>query len=356
MESLQNVLTADRSGVDSPYATAVPDATSRRHQSRPSFLVHFAVFVATSSWIVSELRQRSWTSGTHLALLISCTWFLVGPHMVARWYGLRAGLLGEIHHLGLLRDENMEGLREETSRFRWLSVAVLVVPIGLILVALLGSDNFARDTIGIDTALETAVAAVVLSIGGLAAGYGVSCAGRTIVLALAIARVPGPFAPYAGVTSAVANSVAVFCFSAAMLFGGAGAVLLPAVIVCIVGSHGIAQAAWVLILLMIVAGTTLLLGIPAHFLTRRYRLERDTYLDTLSREIDLLAGQAASPTGLSEADYLRLRSLLELRSHVVLHAIAPPSVEMVKRMPLAVLVPLATTIAAWLAIFVKGKD
>jgi hypothetical protein len=355
MVGLQNVLAADQSGFGSPYAAAATDAPSRPHQSRTSFGLHLALFLVTFGWLVSELQDRKWNSGTHLALLVSCSWLLAGPHMVVRWYRLRAGLLAEIDRMGLLGAANVNELRQHTIRFKPLSLAVLIVPVGLMLVALAFGGDFTRVEIGINSTLATAVAAVVLSVGGLAAGYGVSCACRTIVLALALARMPGPFAPYAGVTSAVANTVAAFCFSAAMLFGGGGAVLLPAVIVCIKDSHDIAQVVSVLVLLIIVCGTSLLLGVPAHFLSRRYTQDRDAYLDTLSEEIDLLASRASSTDGPTEAEYLRLRSLLELRSHVVQHAIAPPSVEMVKRMPLAVLVPLATTIAAWLAVFIDGK-
>ncbi|MBI5087691.1 MAG: hypothetical protein HZB15_02150 [Actinobacteria bacterium] len=245
-------------------------------------------------------------------------------------------------------------MRAQTTRFRAVNTAVIPIPVVLMLIPLAVGRSFFENTVGLERfSVEYWVAAVVLVVGGISCGYGLAGASRTIVLAQALSRERGRFAPYAGIPSQMASWLADFCFSSALLFGLGGSLLFPGVTSAILGSHGVARATFVIVVVIIVGCTAALLAVPAQFLSRRHTTERDDYLNKLSKKIDVLAARAANPQAtFSENEYRQLRSLLELRNHVVLQSIAQPSVEMVKRIPLAVLLPVGSTAAAWLAVLV----
>lgn len=218
----QNVLSVDRSGVTSLY--------QRRAQTRggvsvsfSATAIHIALFVFAFTWLVAHEVDSSWSSGTHAALIIGSTWLILGPYLVVRWQRLHDDLLFDMDKDGELDQEARERLRSDTARFRFISLALIPLPVLLIEGAFVVGGEFVATDVGL---------------------------------------------------------------------------------------HRSSVAFWVAAVIL----------------------------------VDALATQVAdSSAPMSDADYVRLRSLLELRSHVVQHAIVPPSVEMVKQIPLVVLMPLATT-------------
>jgi len=72
--------------------------------------------------------------------------------------------------------------------------------------------------------------------------------------------------------------------------------------------------------------------------------------DGLSQRIDSLAANVIDGPAIPDEDYQRLHALLEMRGHVVSQTVASGSLDLVKRIPLAVLVPGASATASWLSL------
>lgn len=344
----------DQSGWRSPYLARRGSSREGR-QSLGSLTIHWILFLLAVTWLLDRAADSGWQSGVHVALALSSVWLLVGPALVVKWEWNRQRLIDGLLGSGDLGADVNASVAERSRKYRPFSVALLPVPVVLIISADLAGGRFITDTVGLPRSGPTGWAAVlILGVGGLAAGFGLAGAFRTIVLAACLTSLPGRFSPFAGVASLVAQCVAGFAFSSAVYFGLGGSVMLPGVTAGIIGSTGVARAALVCAVVLIIAGTVALLAAPAAFLSRRYMEERDSYLGQLSDEIDKFVGLAADPTSrFSDQEYVRLRSLLEIRTHVVQHSTAQPSVEMVKQIPLAVMVPVASTAAAWLTVLVR---
>ena len=130
--------------------------------------------------------------------------------------------------------------------------------------------------------------------------------------------------------------------------------LLPALCAAAWIARDWAQAAVVTAVVLIVVMTVALLAIPAVALSRRDDDERTAYLDGLSTQIDTLAAVATDPgQQFTDEQYARLRALLEMRDHVVRHMRSPASLELVKRIPAAVVLPVASIAASWASIVVN---
>ena len=129
---------------------------------------------------------------------------------------------------------------------------------------------------------------------------------------------------------------------------------MPGLCVAAWAADGIARAALIAVIAIIVAFTACLLAVPAAVLSRRGDDDRVAYLDRLSRQIDELGRAAADPDGdFDDGQYVRLRALLEMRSHVVDHTVGESSVELVKRIPVAVLLPSASILASWVSLIMS---
>ncbi|MDO8362665.1 MAG: hypothetical protein Q7V88_07200 [Actinomycetota bacterium] len=317
--------------------------------------VHLGLFLLTAGWLVLRAADTDWRSGTRLALALSSAWLIAGPSLVVVWEARLQRLQQSLVNSGEFDRDVVLRVQTETRRFLPVSWVLVTIPVALVTAAFLAGGPFLTDEVGLaPSGIEHWLACGVLATGGLAAGYGVSAAVRTIVFARALARERGRFFPYAGVPSQMARSLADFSFSSAFIYGLGGSVLLPGLTAATSGTVGIARVVLVIAVVLIVGCTAGLLAVPAFFLARHHSDERDTYLGDLAAEIDELASRAAGRSAdFTEAEYRRLRALLDLRSHVVQQSIGLPSVEMVKRIPLAVLVPVASTAAGWLAVIVR---
>ncbi|MBI5087690.1 MAG: hypothetical protein HZB15_02145, partial [Actinobacteria bacterium] len=66
----------------SPY---VASDSTRVRQSSLSLGFHLSLYLLTASWLLYRAGESDWTSGTHVALVLTASWVLIGPMLVVTW-------------------------------------------------------------------------------------------------------------------------------------------------------------------------------------------------------------------------------------------------------------------------------
>jgi hypothetical protein len=333
----------------SPYRSRRTGPTEVANR-RGSLAIHAAAWIATVGWLVDQRANTFDEPIVGGAVLVTSLWLLIGPCFVVAWERRLAILAVRRVQECSTSDEARVDLSTVIRRLDQWRPVFLLVPMAALAAAYIGGDDFLRTEFRMElTDISFWIGFLIIQLGTVAAGWGLWAAGKTLVLAIAIARQPCEFAPFAGTTSRSAHSLSKFCFGSAILFGAGGSFLLPGVSVAAWKTDALARGALILIIVLITLTSVLLLALPAYALSQQYQERRVEYLDDLSSTIDRL-DRAVRDDGspFSGDQYSRLRSLLELRAHVVTHAMSQSSVEMIKRIPLAVVVPVSTTLAAWL--------
>lgn len=334
--SLQSLLVADTHGA--------------AHLTRAIGLVPLAVFVPTFAYLVVLMGRSDWENLSLFAVLLSSIWLVAGPYLLMNWRRRIQQLESHLSDCLECPPQFSSKARDRLGVVQWM--LILLAP-GLMIIAFQTGDAFFGEALGLARSGVTFWAAQsVLVIGGIVAGLGLARAAVTLHLGRALAVAPSSFDPYAGVMIEASHHLADFCFRAALLFGLGGSLLMPGIIAGAAGSTEVARITLALVVFLIVGVTAALLAVPALHVSNRYATERDLYLASLSKEIGSLAERATSPgQGFTNDDYVRLRALLELRSHVVERSIPPPAVEMTRRIPLAVVLPILSVAASWASAF-----
>lgn len=337
-------LTAARS----PYRRKLGGGESTG-QTTVSLVVHLIAWLLAVAWFVVELARESSDRTVPATLLVGSAFLVVAPVVVATWERKFRRFEDELRADRSLGDDAWNHLGEALG---WVSAfrhAIVAAPVIFITVAYLAGDSFFADRLNVpESGVEFVIGLLILQLGSLAAGWGTYGAVVTIVVAIVTAKHQADFAPYAGTPSRACRALGTFCFSTALLYGAAGALVVPGLCAAIWVADGVAQVALAATVLMVLVTTGALLAIPATVLSRRGEDDRVAYLDRLSSQIDELGRAATDPTTqFDDTQYVRLRALLEMRTHVVGHRVENSSIEMVKRIPVAVLLPTASVVASW---------
>lgn len=337
--------------VPSPYRRRLDGGRSSA-QSTVSLVVHATAWLLAALWFIVELAQETSDRTVPATLLIGSPFVVVAPALVAIWEGKFRQFEAEIRADNSLPEDAWDHVHEAVARVAALRLPILAVPVVLISVAYVAGDDFFADRLNLpQSGVQFVVGLLILQLGSVAAGWGVLGAVLTIVVAAASTRHRADFAPYAGTPSRASRALGAFCFSTAFMYGVAGALLMPGLCAAIWAADGLARLALVGTVSMVLVVTAALLGVPAVLLSRRSEDDRAAYLDRLSRQIDELGRAASDPSiQFGDTEYVRLRALLEMRSHVVGHSVENSSVQMVKRIPVAVLLPTSSVVASWLSL------
>jgi hypothetical protein len=324
--------------VRSPYVTATWQGI---RQPLTTIVVHSTLFIATLTHVVIQLDRSQQTELALVAVLVSSTWLVLGPYLMAEWSRRLARLEDE---LALCLDCDIEFSVRTRRRLALVQWVLIAIPPTLMVVAYQTGNQFVEKTLGIQpSSLTYWVGQLVLVVGGFAAGWGLANAAVTLHIGRALAIAPSAFNPYAGVTLAASHHLAKYCFSSAMIFGAGAAALMPSIVSGADRSTGVTWVALAVAIVLMVGATVALLAIPASYVSNRYSNERDQYLTSLSQEIGILAERASgADQGFTNDDYVRLRALLELRRHVVDRSIARPALEMTRRIPVAIVLPIVS--------------
>ena len=312
-------------------------------------IAHVVAFAVTETWLAA-VQPDGWRWP---AVAVAASWLLLGPLFIVLWERqvatLGNRLLVTASFSGRAGEDELVRLGRRADRWR---PVVIAVPLVLIAPAPWSASNLA-DRLHLHGFVRLGVAELILCLGGVTAGFGLWAAVKTLVLTQAVAArdIDDGWNPLTGVAAPVSEALATFSFSSAVLFAAGGTTLLPGMLAGAFNSDGGASVLLVTIMAVIVAGVVSLLVLPAWFLSSRSRRHRDDYLQNIATAIErFTVGLVDGRSTIGERDYLTLRSLLELRHHVVAEASSPASVDLVKRIPLALILPLLSTGAAWLAL------
>jgi len=324
-----------------------------RHPRRWLF-VNVIVMIAFNGWILLHFPRAL---DGHLFVfdeIALSLWLLLGPYLVHRWTK-HLESLGEVLTTKR-RDTAWNFGNPEFAPVRTLDACI---PLFIAALALLIAAAYflARHSFESRSGLPTAPFKVVVSVFTLIlacvpAGLGFWAAARTLTLANLIAKHSDDFSPFEAYPSLSAKALVSYCFWSAVLFGIAGALLVPCLFAAATVSQGWSE--WIILVIsgLIIVVAIALLGWPAYYISRRYDEQRSRYISDLAEEIELLNRRFADKSGvLADADYQRFRILLDLRANAVSHSVPSTSTDMVKRIPLAVIVPTSTALASWIALF-----
>jgi hypothetical protein len=319
------------------------------HTSRGAklfWIIHLVPLSLTVTYLGILATRSQWSNLSRIAVLFTSTWLVVAPILLPSWGRLFTRLEGGLSECVDRGDLFSSRTRKKLSLIQW---ALVAVPPALMTVAFQTGDLFLGEELGIPLhGWIFWVGQGVLLIGGVSAGFGLALAAVTLHLGKNLAVAPSTFNPFAGVTLEVSHHLAEFCFRSAMLFGIGGSVLVPGVVAAISKTEGGSRLALCAVIVLLVSFTIAMLAVPAVYVSSRFSSERNGYLASLSVEIESLAQRATwMKQGFSNDDYVRIRALLELRSHVVERSIPPAAVEMARRIPLAVVLPVLSVAASW---------
>jgi hypothetical protein len=179
---------------------------------------------------------------------------------------------------------------------------------------------------------------------------------RSLVVSLAVSKLVGDFAPFAGVVSSTSKKLSDFCFGVAFIFGIGATVVLPVFFVGVFETTGLVRFVLYVLIVLVVGVTVALLALPAFAISRQVEGERQLYLDQLSIEIedlvaDLRSGNQNSDVAVWDTNVtMRLNALLEIRKHVMVHMASDSALKMVRRIPFVLIGPVGSSVAAWLAL------
>jgi hypothetical protein len=285
-----------------------------------------------------------------IAILLFISSLCTGPVIIVFWEKSLHQLDHELVNNDELTRETRWSIRQMQSFDRWkyLFFALLIAFLTLIFFR---SPNWLH-RIGVPTKGPTFFYWYALMvIMGYMGGHFFWFTIKTIRLSIRLTNGNTTYLPFAGTTSQLSKALMHFCFMSSFQAGISNAFVLPAAVATAIYSSGTARVIAVLLISAVIIFDALILGLPAIVLSRRVdRLRRD-YLDKLSAHIvDASAPFVQSEVAVDESTFHRLQGLLEMRRHVVNHAVPETSVEMIKRIPTAIFIPVSTSIAAWVTI------
>lgn len=324
-----------------------------RHPRR-WLLLNVIVVIAFNGWILLHFPRALHGHLFVFDEIALSLWLLLGPYLVHRWTK-HVEALGEV--LTAKRPDTAWNFgNPEFAPVRTLDACIPIF-IGALALLIAAAYFLARHSFESRSGLPTAPFKVVVSILTLVlacvpAGLGFWAAARTLTLANLIAKHSDDFSPFEAYPSASAKALVSYCFWSAVLFGIAGAMLVPCLFAAATVSQGWSE--WIILVIscLIIVVAIALLGWPAYYISRRYDEQRSKYITDLAAEIAVLDRRFADKDGeFTDEDYQRLRILLDLRANAVSHSVPSTSTDMVKRIPLAVIVPTSTALASWIALF-----
>lgn len=304
----------------------------------------WSLFVADSNWRVSAVEVSAW--------------FLVVTPVMLMFWEARVDQLGRqlLEVPGYAeRDLQIDIVDSiaRVDRWRWLLVGLPII--------MIAPTPWFSPTLSEKMHLEHVAghvaAAAVLALGGVMAGYAVWAAASTIAVARSITRreieqewtlLGGPTAP----TSALLEQ---FCSRSALYFSAGAAVLAPGLLAGVRNSNGRTSVLMISVLALMLAVALVLLIWPAKMLNSRARLHRDRYLAQLGVAIEEITGELFDSDAPIDAEhYFKLRSLLEVRQHVLSQPVSVASIDLLRRIPVTAM-PILSTSAAWLALVRPGN-
>lgn len=311
--------------------------------------VHVLVFLSVLVW-TAHVDHLGWRGVT---VMIASAWLLIGPVAVVIWEHQVRRLSTRLWRQPCYADDQARKDFADICRLDgWRKVAVILFPMVLIGIVPWNAESLAAE-LQLGHGWGLVVAAAILVLGGFSAGHGLWAAVQTLRISVHVARrdIEADWSPFESVAAPTSEAVAKFAFTSAWLFAGAGAWLTPGLVSAAWNTDGTVSTLLVVIMAIIVAWVIALLTVPAWFLSKRGERHRDARIKDIAASIDQLAGNALNgPTPLGESDYMRLRSLLEVRQQLLVQNASPASVGLVKRIPVAILAPIVTTGATWLSL------
>ena len=316
-------------------------------------LLHGILLVVFDSFVIAH---HSRTFGNPLigwTLLIGSTWLLAGPLLVVSWDRRRYEMDTILQRVLLNAQVEPSEVAARSKTIDHWAPAFVVAASALIGIAYLSNGSFVNaQHLGVSPReFFYYFGLLVMFVGAFAAGWGIWAAFKTLAVSTFIAIRERDFDPFAGTESRTTSAVAGFCFASAFIFGIGGAILLPAICASAASSSPEAEFALIVIAVLTVVTATALLVIPAYYFSQRNEFLRREALDLLAVQLSSCGRNFQAPdTSPTDVDYRRLRGLLEMRRHIVAFPQPDPAVEMVKKIPVVVLLPIASVAAAWLAI------
>lgn len=312
-------------------------------------IVHVVVFLLTEAWIL-HLDESSWRTN---AVMATTLWLLFGPVIVVVWEHQVRTLATRLWAEPCYAADADRKAFIDVCRFGgWRKPAIIAIPMVLIAIVPWNAESVASE-LQLGHGWGLVIAAAILALGGLSAGYGLWAAVQTLRISAHVARrdIETDWSPFDSVAAPTSEAVAKFAFTSAWLFALAGAFMTPGLMSAVLNTDGTVSALLILIMAIIGAWVIILMSVPAWQLSRRGRRHRDARVKDIATSIDHLAeGALHGSAPLAESDYMRLRSLLEVRQQLLLQNASPASVGLVKRIPVAILAPVVTTGAAWLSL------
>lgn len=336
--------------VRTPYPRVHRDSASHlRLDGMGVAAVHVLAFAVSEVWVIWS-SPAGWRGP---AVAIAAMWLLIGPVLVVAWEHEVKVLATKLKWLqpASASAEQEPGCGQFLRPDRW-RYPLIGLPVLLITPTPWSSKSLAAE-LHLHGSFRLSVAVGVLGLGGIAAGYGLWAAAKTLVVTYRVAHqdVNDEWNPFEGVAAPTSEALARFSFASALIFAAGGTCLMPGLLAGVLNTDGTVSLLLIAIMCLIGSVVIALIALPAWFLSARSKRHQHAYLKRLACDIEELT---ASVFDLSEPmeqqNYLRLRSLLEMRSHVITQPASPTSVELVKRIPVAILLPALTTGAAWLAL------
>ena len=306
------------------------------------------------TWLFTHWSDTTLQFGFRWSFIAGSTTLFVAPIAVVRW-------MVELQHLGenlgkagtrsLDRNALMQNLRFVRIVDRWILLIVLLPPL-LLGIGYQVASRFVVSDLGVSrNTLAHFLTLLALLLASSGAGFGLFAALRTLTMSSALASVGGDYSPIRGTPSPSADALVKFCFRSALLFGSALILVLPLLVSSASLTSGAARWLIIALIVLLIGATVALLAWPAIKISATFEKERSRYLDELAQHIESVSAPLfESEESLGEVDYRQLRALLDIRSHVVTHALPQSSIEMVKRIPLAVMFPAASLLISLLSV------
>jgi hypothetical protein len=307
--------------------------------------VQWSLYLLTIAAAIRAFVDPALELGAREALAIgtSASFIVLAPFLVLRHERRTCELLEKlVARLSAAHRDQVAAARDRVVAFTWL---IVLVPIALVIWAYLAAPEYFANVLGLGALPDPLAVAtvVVLSVGGLSAGFGVAAALGALVLCIAVARVPDEWEPFTESAGYNAEVLANFATASSRYFSLAGATLLPGVVAVSAGVRGDGFLALLAIALLIGGLASALLIIPAWAVHRGSTRDKATYVGQLSEEIRPLAEALMSEQRNEGADqqqnYYRLRALLEIRLQVVSQRASPASVDLLQRLPGSIVAP-----------------
>jgi hypothetical protein len=333
--------------VGSPYGVPSDDGGVRVRVA--ALLFHGVLLLVCVGWLLLHHDDTFEQPAFGVAILISSTWLVAGPMLVVAWERRVLTLSVALEEADTTSAEEQRRLHATVRKLRGWLPSFLILPSFAVLVVYLWAGAAFYRAAGIpDSWFPRSTGLFILWIGGLVGGWGLWAASVSLAVARQVGGQRGDYSPFAGVTSRSADDLARFCFPAGFIFGCGVAILLPGVGLFASKAEGLSRGVLIGVGVVLVSTTTALLAYPAWVLDRRNRVDRLEVLDRLAIEIDgLVAPLVDRDSAFTEADSVRLQTLLEVRVHLAAHTMAQASVALVERIPVAVLIPLGSTVVSW---------